>query len=228
MIFDIYHQERYSRSELLLRSFFGIFYIALPHGFILIFLGIWSSILQFISFWIILFTGRFPESFFEYQVKYLRWGWRVNARLLNMSDGYPSFGLDVEDENTTFEIPYKPSSDRGTVLLRALLGFFYVLLPHLFILNLLNIVAAFLMFIAWWAVLFTGSYPRDMFQFILNVQRWLARVNAYMMYLTDVYPPFSLNPDMSAYEREAAIYSTGENEEDGDDKDKSYSKDDLV
>ena len=60
MIFNIKHAESLSRGELLLRTFFGVFYIYIPHGFVLIFMGLWGAILSFISFWIILFTGASP------------------------------------------------------------------------------------------------------------------------------------------------------------------------
>lgn len=209
MKFNVYYQEEYSRGELLLRTFFGFFYIILPHAFILMFLALWSAILQFISFWVILFTGRYPENFFEYQVKYLRWSWRVNARILNLADGYPAFGLDVEDEAVEFEIPYKEESDRVSVLLRGLFGFIFVYIPHGFCLFFLAIVSNILVFVSWWIVLFTGKYPVDLFNFVLQVQQWSMRVNVYMMYLTDVYPPFSLDPDMEPYEQEAMGYNDG-------------------
>jgi len=60
MTLNITLQEEYSRGELLLRSFFGFIYILLPHAFLLAFFGIWGSILGFIAFWLILFTGRYP------------------------------------------------------------------------------------------------------------------------------------------------------------------------
>ena len=104
MKLTIKHQDSYSRGELLLRAFFGIFYIALPHGFILMFLGLWGAILGFISWWVILFTGRYPQSFFEFQVKLIRWRIRVNARMLNLVDGYPAFGLNATDDQTDFQM----------------------------------------------------------------------------------------------------------------------------
>ena len=66
MKIDIKHQERYSRGELLLRSIFGAIYIAFPHLFLLIFVSLWGAILSFISWWIVLFTGEYPQSFFEF------------------------------------------------------------------------------------------------------------------------------------------------------------------
>src|SRR5690606_19685506 len=98
MILEITNQEQYSRGELLLRTLFGWLYIALPHIFILMFIAIASQVLTFIAFWVILFTGSYPESFFEFQVKAFRWNTRLNARLWNLCDGYPAFGLSAEDD----------------------------------------------------------------------------------------------------------------------------------
>jgi hypothetical protein len=193
---NINYQEQYSRGELLIRSFFGFFYIVIPHAFLLFFYGIWGAILQFLAFWVILFTGSYPQNWFEYQVKLQRWNFRLNARILNMADGYPPFGLDADDEAIDYDVPYLEESDRVSVLLRAIFGFIYVLIPHGFVLFFLNIVTSFLAFLAWWIVLFTGSYPRSFFDFNLNVLRWGIRVGLYMGFMTDTYPPFSLNPEM--------------------------------
>ncbi len=195
MIAEVVRQERYSRGELLLRSFLGIFYIYLPHAFLLIFVQLWASILLFISFWVILFTGRYPESWFEFQVKALRWSWRVNARYFNLCDGYPAFGLDAEDEYTRFEVSYPENVSRGLVLVRALFGWFYVILPHALILGIRMYVSLFLTFIAFWVVLFTGEYPEFIHEFNTGTLRWSARVTLYMSYMTDTYPPFSGKAD---------------------------------
>ena len=105
MKLTIQHQERYSRGELLLRTLFGWLYILIPHVFILVFVGLWGAILQFVAFWIILFTGRYPQSMFEFQVGLMKWNLRVSARLYNVSDGYPAFGVKSTDENTDLDIP---------------------------------------------------------------------------------------------------------------------------
>ena len=122
MTFNIKHAESLSRGELLLRSFFGLFYIYLPHGFVLLFMGLWGAILGFIAWWMILFTGRYPQSFFEYQVGLQRWQMRVNARYFNLTDGYPAFGIDSKDEVITFEVPYPEKLSRGMLLVRAFFG----------------------------------------------------------------------------------------------------------
>ncbi len=195
MIAEITRQEKYSRGELLLRTFLGIFYIYLPHAFLLFFIQIWASILLFISFWVILFTGRYPESFFEFQVKALRWSWRLNARSFNLCDGYPAFGLDAEDEYTKFDVPYPENVSRALVLVRAFLGIFYVILPHGLILLIRMYVSLFLVFIAFWVVLFTGEYPEFIHEFNTGTLRWGTRVQLYMNYMSETYPPFSGKPD---------------------------------
>ncbi len=191
MKLEIKHQDRYSRGELLLRSFFGLFYIMVPHSFVMFFFGLWGSILSFISFWIILFTGRYPEAWFNYQVKLQRWSLRVNARIYNLADGYPPFGLDAEDDAVDFHVPYPDSFSRGLLLVKAFFGFFYVVIPHIFILYFRLIWGGLLNFIAWWVVLFTGEYPKGWHEFQVGTLRWTTRLNLYLANMSDAYPPFS-------------------------------------
>lgn len=191
MKLTIQHQESYSRGELLLRTFFGWLYILLPHAFVLLFLGLWGAILQFVAFWVILFTGRYPQSMFEYQVGLLKWNLRLSARLYNLSDGYPAFGIKSTDDNTDLVIPYPEKVSRGLMLLRLFLGIFYVYLPHLFILYFRAIFVGILIFLAWWVVLFTAKYPDFMFDWVTGQLRWQMRVTLYMQYMTDTYPPFT-------------------------------------
>ncbi|TVQ49246.1 MAG: DUF4389 domain-containing protein [Saprospirales bacterium] len=225
MKINIIHQEEYSRFELLLRSFLGFLYIALPHGFILFFLFIWSSILQFLTFWIVLFAGRFPESFFEYQLKLKRWNFRVNARLYHLSDDYPAFGLNAQDDHIEYEVPYLENPSRSLVLLRGLLGWLYVWIPHGFVLFFLSIAASIVTFIAWFVVLFTGKYPFDLFRFVNNFLKYNERVGLYMSYMVDVYPPFSLSAE--GYEEEVARRA-GVMEGDSDDRKNDFKETDLV
>jgi hypothetical protein len=191
MKLTIQHQERYSRGELLLRAFFGWLYIYIPHGFVLMFVGLWGAILQFVAFWVILFTGRYPQSMFEFQVGQMKWNVRVTARMYNVSDGYPAFGLKTSEDRTDLEVPYPEKVSRILTLIRLLFGIFYVLIPHYFILYFRSIWVAILVFIAWWAVLFTAKYPQTMYEWVVGQVRWQMRVTIYMMYMTDRYPPFT-------------------------------------
>ncbi|NEQ52305.1 MAG: DUF4389 domain-containing protein [Leptolyngbya sp. SIO3F4] len=201
MVFEIKHQESYSRAELLLRFFFGAFYIVLPHIFLLMFVGIAAQFIILIAFFAVLFTGSFPQSMFVFVEKYLRWNLRVNARLWNLCDGYPAFGLDAEDEYVRFEVEYPEKLSRGLALLKFFLGGFYCALPHVFVLMFRLIANAVLRIAAFWVVLFTGAYPESWHNFNVGTLRWVNRVNLYLLFMTDQYPPFT---GMRLPEEEAA------------------------
>lgn len=191
MKLDITHQESYSRGELLLRSFLGWLYIGIPHGFLLFFLGIWSAIQAFVTFWIVLFTGNFPEGIFEFQYKLMKWILRLYATLFNFIDGTPAFGLDGTSDKVTFELERPEKVSQGLVLVRAFFGGIYVMVPHGFCLYFRMIATGFLAFLAWWSVLFTGNYPEKWHAFNVGTIRWALRIGLYMGYYTDDYPPFS-------------------------------------
>jgi hypothetical protein len=191
MKLEIKLQDRYSRGELLLRTFFGWIYICIPHFFILFFVSIWSAILKLIAFFAVLFTARYPKSIFEFHLGLFRWNLRIVARLYNVADGYPAFGIKSTDDHTTLEAEYPEKLSRGLLILRILFGFFYVLIPHGFILFFRGIATGILIFLGWWAVLFTAKYPASFHSFITGTIRWSTRVNLYMGYMTDVYPPFT-------------------------------------
>ena len=191
MKIGIKHQESYSRGSLILRSLFGGLYIALPHGFLLIFMSIASSFVGIINFWSILITVKMIRSMFDFKLNLMRWSLRVNARLMNLSDGYPAFVMTHNDADVVLDIDYPETSNRVSVLLRAMFGIWYVLIPHAFLLFFLQIGVMFVRMIAFWAVLFTGKYPAGMHNYMVGVLRWNIRVGAFMSYLTDTYPPFS-------------------------------------
>ena len=191
MNLNIVRQERYARSELLLRTFFGVFYIVIPHAFLLLFLSLWSNILSFIAFWVILFTGKYPLKMFDYQAQLMRWQLRLYARLLNLSDGYPTFGLRAQDNYTTLVIDYPERISRKLTIMRLLFGTIYVVLPHFFILFFRTLWGAILSFLAFWVVLFTAEYPAHWHAFLVENIRWEYRVKLYLTNMTDEYPPFS-------------------------------------
>jgi hypothetical protein len=191
MKLTIKNQESYSRVELLLRTFFGWIYIAIPHGFLLFFVGLWSSILMFVAFWVVLFTAHYPKNFFEFQTGFYRWSLRLRARIINLSDGYPAFGIKGTDEGTQLDIPYPEKLSRILLLLRLFFGWIYVLIPHGFILFFRTIATGFVIFVAWWIVLITAKYPASMHEFVTGTVRWGTRITLYMSFMTDDYPPFT-------------------------------------
>jgi hypothetical protein len=193
LTYEVQYQQEYSRGELLLRTFFGWLYIGIPHLIILLFLAIALWFMTIASFFIILFTGVTPKWYYEWVVNLQRWGLRVGARLSNLSDGYPAFGMNGQDDKTVFDLPFWQIS-RGQLLLRAFLGFLLVF-PHIFILYFRSIATCVLMFLAFFAVLFTGKYPENWHRFNVGTMRWGARVNMYMAWLYKDYPPFAGKPD---------------------------------
>lgn len=190
MKLTITHQEKYSRGQLLLRTIFGLFYIRIPHYFLFNIIMIWSSILSFVTFWVALFTAKFPESIFKFQLGMLNWNLRVEAVLANLVDGYPAFFPSGTSETAHLEVPRPERVSRGLVILR-LFALIYVWIPHGFCLVFRGIATAVLMFLAWWAVLFTGTYPSRWHDFNVGTFRWVNRVWLYIGYFTDKYPKFS-------------------------------------
>ncbi len=188
----IKHQEHYSRLQLVLRTLFGWLYMIIPHVFVLYILAIANGILTFIAWFAILFTGRYPRSFFNFTLGVTRWSLRLAARILNLSDGYPPFSLCAADENVKFELPYPERLSRGMLLVKTLFGIFYVIIPHFVVLYILLIPVGIFSIIAWFSILFTGQYPKMMHDFVTGWLRWATRVQVYFI-MSDSYPPFKLS-----------------------------------
>jgi len=135
----------------------------------------------------IVFRQRYPRWWFDFAVELARFGGRVAAYLLLLTDRYPS---TVETQSVHLEVAYPQVEqlNRWLPLVKWLLA-----IPHYLVLALLSIVVVLVTIVAWFAILFTGSYPRGMFDFVVGVGRWSTRVWAYAFLLvTDIYPPFSL------------------------------------
>lgn len=192
--FNITHQESYSRGELLLRTFLGIIYIVIPHIIALWFYSIWVVIATFLAWWIILFTGKTPEFYYTAMLGYNKWSLRLLARMYNLSDGYPSFGPNGTDDKTSLHFDLVHIG-RGQLLLRSIFGMFYILIPHGICLYVRMIGTMFLVFFAWFAVLFTGKYPENWHKFNVGTFRWATRLNLYYGWLSEKYPPFNGAPD---------------------------------
>jgi hypothetical protein len=137
----------------------------------------------------IIFRQRYPRWWFDFSRELTRFGARVGAYLLLLTDQYPS---TVDEQSVHLEIDYpdvKTDLNRWMPLVKWLLA-----IPHYIVLCFLFIAAFFAVIFAWFAILLTGQYPRSIFDFIVGVGRWSLRVNAYAFLLvTDRYPPFSLD-----------------------------------
>jgi len=137
----------------------------------------------------ILFRQRYPRWWFDFALELARFGTRVGAYLVLLTDQYPS---TVEEQSVHLQIDYpdvERDLNRWLPLVKWLLA-----IPHFLVLFVLSVAALFAVLIAWFAILFTGQYPRGLFDFVVGVARWSLRVQAYAILLvTDSYPPFSLN-----------------------------------
>ena len=188
--FHIDHQEEFSRKELLLRTFFGVFYLLIPHSIALFFVSILSSILLFLTFWTILFTGRYPRAWFDTQLGLLNWNARFTASIFNCIDGYPAFGLSAGHPCVHLDIPYPEAVSRSHTFIVGLFGPI-LLIPHLFILSVRNLLVLFLNLLAFWSILCTRRYPQSWFDWFVGQMRWGMRINAYLYFMTPDYPPFT-------------------------------------
>jgi hypothetical protein len=111
------------------------------------------------------------------------------AYVLLLRDEYPPFALSTGQYPLTFDIEYPEKLSRWLIFVKWLL-----IIPHLIVILLLGIVYMITLVIAWFAILFTGRYPKGMFDFAVGLLRWGARINAYFLLMRDDYPPFSLAP----------------------------------
>ncbi len=137
----------------------------------------------------ILFRRRYPRWWFDFRRELARFVTRVFAYLALLTDQYPS---TVEEQSVHLEIDY-PDVERDLNRWLPLVKWFLAI-PHYVVLAILMPLSLFAVIIAWFAILFTGRYPRGLFDFVVGVGRWGLRVGAYASLLvTDEYPPFSLS-----------------------------------
>ena len=184
--------------------------LLIPHYVVLAFLFMAALVLTVIAFFTILFTGRYPRSIFDFNVGVLRWWWRVSFYGYSAlgTDRYPPFTLNSAAEYpATLEISYPERLSRGLVLVK----WWLLAIPHYLVVAVLvggtalavhgastysapytGLITIFV-FVAAIAVLFTGRYPRGIFDLVMGLNRWVFRVLAYVLLLRDEYPPFRLD-----------------------------------
>ncbi len=138
----------------------------------------------------LLFRKKYPRWWYDWNLQLTRFSNRITAYIALMDDRYPSTD---EQQSVHLDFAYPDAErdlSRGLPLIKWLLA-----IPHYIVLIFLTIAAVFATIGAWFAVLFTGRYPRSLFDFIEGVIRWYNRVGGYaFLLITDQYPPFSLRP----------------------------------
>ncbi len=136
----------------------------------------------------LLFRAKYPRWWFDWNWNLARFMARVGSYALLLRDEYPS--TDEEQAvHLDFAYPDVSKLSRGLPIVK-----WFLAIPHWFLLFFLSIAMWVCVIIAWFAILFTGRYPRSLFDFVVGVQRWWWRAMAYaFLLITDEYPPFSLS-----------------------------------
>jgi hypothetical protein len=136
----------------------------------------------------ILFRRKYPRWWFDWNLNLNRFLFRVSAYLALLRDEYPSTD---EEQAVHLEVAYpnvETELNQGLPLVK-----WFLAIPHIIVLVFVDIAAYVCVIIAWFAILFTGRYPRPLFDFVVGVMRWQARVAWYaVLFATDKYPPFSI------------------------------------
>ena len=167
--------------------------LVIPHLLVVYGLRILRTALTIIAFFTVLFTKQIPDSIFDMIVMTRRYSWRAATYALFMRENYPPFSFTTmaQDDGidpASLSVDYPRELNRWLPLVK-----WFLAIPHYVVLIFLGLAAAIVIFpISFFVVLFTGKYPEGLRSFVVGVQRWSLRVGAYVLFLRDEYPPFSL------------------------------------
>jgi hypothetical protein len=177
--YDVEYPEELSRWLIFVK-----WLLAIPHVIILYLVQ--AGNLPIAALLVILFRRRYPRWWFDFLVRLLQYEYRICAYLFLLRDDFPAL---EEEQAVRLEVDYPESLNRWLPLVKWLLA-----VPHIIVLLFLFIGAFVATVVAWFAILFTRRFPRGLFDFVVGVNRWGLRVNAYAFSLfTDRYPPFSFD-----------------------------------
>jgi hypothetical protein len=147
------------------------------------------GIIFFPTLLMIVFRKKYPKWWFDWNLALTKFSIRVGSYLLLLQDEYPSTD---EEQSAQVQIPY-PDVDKELNRWLPLVKWLLVI-PHFIVLCFLVVGVIFCTIIAWFIILFSGKYPKSIFDFVVGFLRWILRVDAYAILLTtDKYPPFRLS-----------------------------------
>lgn len=160
--------------------------LIIPAGLIL---GLIATQLFLPTLLMILFRGKYPRWWFDWNVAITRFAARVGAYAALLTDEYPS-----TEREQAVHIAIRFPDVRKDLLPGMPLVKWFLAVPHWFLLIFLGAAAGICVFVSWFAIVVTGRFPRGLFEFVVGVGRWTLRAGAYAFLLvTDEYPPFSLD-----------------------------------
>ena len=168
--------------------------LALPHFFVLALVQFGAFIAGYFGFWVIAFTGKLSPGIARFVHNSLGWNVRITAWFGSLRDEYPAFALEQPEYQARVVIT-EPTLERSRGLAVAGIIWFLkglLLIPHVIVLYFVGIAAAIAGYIAYWVIAITGVYPDGIFNFVVGALRWSTRTSAWLLSLTDEYPPFAL------------------------------------
>jgi hypothetical protein len=166
--------------------------LAIPHWIVLFGLSIASGVLWIVSFFTVLFTRRNP--FVGFQAMFLRYDWRVVSYTYWLRNEYPPFDFQTVMDDNGLDAAKVGVADPGEMNRWLVLVKWLLAIPHLIVLAFIGIGVWVVLIISFFQVLFTGKWNEGMRDFVVGFMRWTTRVYGYMYFITDPYPPFTLQP----------------------------------
>ena len=177
--------------------------LVVPHLIVLVFLWLAASVLTVVAGFVILFTGRYPRSVFDFNLGVMRWTWRVSYYAISGfgTDKYPPFSLQSDPGYPAdFMVDYPDQLSRGLVVVK----WWLLALPHYLIVAVFaggwgigwrlpvggGGLVGLLAIVAMVITMVKSEYPTGLFDFIMGLNRWCFRVLAYAALMRDEYPPF--------------------------------------
>jgi hypothetical protein len=175
---DVAYPEKSNRLTV---AFRGI--LAIPHAIVSYFWGIAAQVMAVPQWFIIVFTGKRNQALWDIQWAWLGYAGRVTAYQYLLYDEYPAFGTDVGRVPMVEELEYEEPASRLTNGLR-----FLWIIPAMLLMIVVSIAASVVLLIAWFAILFTGKFPRGMYDFTLKTVRYMLQLTSYSLLMSDTYP----------------------------------------